>query len=779
MGISLDASRPPPNPQVRLWAALSLVTVVVAAWLLPADLFLSAPGTDLIGQFAAWREFAAENIRAGHFPLWNPYTYSGQPFLGDFQSSMLYPPNVIFLFLPLARAANLCVFLHLLILGWGMGRWAAQRGLDVRAATLCGFVAPLSGAVFPHVYAGHLASLCSMAWAPWIFLGLESSWRSPSLRPLLLAAAAVCLQILAGHVQYVFYTAIAAGLHALVYSVADPLARRRALPAVAVVYLGAAALAAAQLLPGYAAGAESVRQGSLDYHFVSMFSFAPENLLTLVAPGFFGNLASGVYWGRCYLWEMSAFAGVAGLLLAGVALGDRLRRRTVVCDLIIAALLFILALGGHTPLLHPLYDYVPGFDRFRTLAKFIFPATLFGVLILGAGADALIHRRLPGRVVPITALLAGLLCAIGALVLLVQPESVAGFLRFIQQTHESYLPDATFADAGFLHNTGFQAGQSLALAATLLIILGGALLNARAQPWLRWLPLLVLPLEMLGFAWTNLGVAHTSDLIPGQLQAYVAGHPGDYRVLDFNRADNGFFLGAPDLWGNDPTVLKRYAEFITFTQGGQPDKAGQYVKFQYLPPLYALLRYRYAFLPDGAGYKVYEAPNPLPRALLVTNYQVQPTRDAIFSAMTKPGFDPRQTVLLESDPSPRPSPGATPGTVHVLATGSDSLTLEADTPAPALLLITDLYSRDWSARPLPGSSQDAYQILPADYVVRAIPLAAGHHHLIVEYAPPSWPIGLALSTVAWLAWLGLFWRSRRPPLRLGVTARAGLIASPA
>ena len=73
---------------------------------------------------------------------------------------------------------------------------------------------------------------------------------------------------------------------------------------------------------------------------------------------------------------------------------------------------------------------------------------------------------------------------------------------------------------------------------------------------------------------------------------------------------------------------------------------------------------------------------------------------------------------------------------------------------PAILLITDPYSRDWRAVPLAGSSQQSYEILPADYILRAIPLAAGHHHLLVEYAPPSFRTGRAISLAAFVLWIG-------------------------
>ena len=100
------------------WFLIPAIVMVVATglvFLFPADMILSAPTTDLINQFVAWRAFAVESIQAGHWPLWNPYTYAGEPFLGGFQSGLLYPPNVIFLGLPLVRAINLSIVLLSLI----------------------------------------------------------------------------------------------------------------------------------------------------------------------------------------------------------------------------------------------------------------------------------------------------------------------------------------------------------------------------------------------------------------------------------------------------------------------------------------------------------------------------------------------------------------------------------------------------------------------------------------------------------------------------------------
>jgi len=749
--------------QIWLYALLSVAAVVALVLLLPGDLFLSSPNTDLIGQLAAWRAFATDNIRAGHFPLWNPYAYSGQPFLGDFQSAELYPPNVIFLFLPLARAVNLSFLLHLLLMGWGMGFWVTRRGNHPLAGALAGIALALSGPVFMRLFAGHLANICTMAWAPWLFCALEAAWRGPRIRPLLLAAALVCLQILGGHPQYVFYLGIAAGLHAIVYSIAEPALRRRALPNVVIAYFGGALLSAAQLLPGLAAIGESVRQSKLAYNFVSMFSFPPENVLTLIAPSFFGNLTQAVYWGRCYLWEVSIFISVSGLVLAALAFFDAGHRRRTRLDLLIAIPLGLLALGNHTPLLKILYDWVFGFGEFRALAKFDFPVLIFIALGIGAGADALIRGRLGQKLLAQTVLLAGLFALLAGGFILLRPEILGRFTHFIQQTHESYLSAAQLSDDQFIHDVGLQAGGALATGGVLLLTIGASLLLARQRAVWRWVPLALLPLEMFCFARANLDTSHISDLAPKPIASYINAHPGDYRILNPLSEDNGYFLGKSDLWGNDPTTLKRYSEFMAFAQGIDPNLNNQYIYFRYLPKIFALLRFRLAFLQNAHGYQIIDNPGALPRALLVTNYQVKPDRDMIFAELNNPAFDPAKTVLLESEPSPKPQPGAAPGSVKFTDTNCDTLTFEIDTPTPALLLITDLYCSGWRARALPGSVQSSYEILPADYIVRAIPLSAGHHELVVEYAPASFRIGLIVSVLAGLVWLIMLKVSFRVP----------------
>ena len=261
---------------------------------------------------------------------------------------------------------------------------------------------------------------------------------------------------------------------------------------------------------------------------------------------------------------------------------------------------------------------------------------------------------------------------------------------------------------------------------------------------------------MIGFVAGQVTVSHISDAMPDALRQFVAVHPGDYRVLNLVRPNNGFLLGAGDIGGDNPALLRRYAEFICFTQSDDPDHAIQLLPFKTIVPLYAMLRFRYAMIPIARKVSAswQSTVPPLPRLLLVSDEKViSEGRDAIFSAMHDFLIQGRP-CLLESEPEPHPESGAT-GAARLISDLPDELIVEADTDKPTLLLITDLYDHDWHAEALPDSAQQSYQLMPADYILRAVPLAAGHHHLRIVYAPAAVPIGIGISMVAWMAWGGL------------------------
>ncbi len=713
---------------------------------------LSDKKTDLAQQFIYWRAFAARELGHGHLPLWNPHVFSGMPFLGWGQTGLLYPLNWLDLLLPLEKSVNVIIALHVFLAGTFTYLWMLQRRLHpvagVVAATLFMFGAPY----FLHIYAGHMSLLCTIAWLPLVFVAVEGLLQTRSFGWVLLGSLAVTMQVLAGDTQACFYTAIAAGF----YLALNPFnAPRRVGTFLGFVgmYLCAAGLGAVQILTSLQATSESVRAGGVSYQFASMLSFAPENLITLIAPGFFGDMIGLPYWGRWYLWEMCAFVGVAGLVLAGygVMRADRRQRVTLISLVVI---LVVLALGSNTPLFAFLYNWMPGFDRFRAIAKFVIQAALVVALLAGMGLDHLLHARHEHKRAAIALVVVGVL--VGATALHIRAQALADHpsnwwaraMLGIRDTRESYFPAAAYTDREFVRDAGVFASKSLAIAAGTFVLVGGLLFLTRFSLKLVYIVGLVAVAEVFVCARHARATFDMASIQSPQLKAFLEQHPGDYRFLRMKYPNLAMWLGGEDIWGYAPLALKRYAEFMAFTQGQSPEGATQYVRFSLYHPLYQMLRCRFVFIPTNDEDRVLDQGSVMSRLELVSDYQVLTDRDAILSAMIMPPFDPRQQVILETEPDPTPVASAEKGTARVVESSSDDLVIEADLPHPAILLITDAYSAGWHARPLPGSVQSQYEVLPGNYILRAVPLSSGHHHFQVEYLPSAFQVGKWISIIA-------------------------------
>jgi hypothetical protein len=746
---------------------VSLILLLAMALAMFGDLLfadgtrvLGHPGSDMFLQYFAWREFGFRELAKGNLALWNPHIFSGAPYFGGMQGALLYPPNLLFLVLPTPVAIDWSVALHVFAIGAFMFLWMKQRGLSAPASFFAGTLVMFCGAFSPHVFAGHLPQLSAMTWSPLIFCSIDAVFRTQCPESFrgwsLLGMFAIAMQTLAGFPQYVFYTAIIAGLYAALQLIGHW--NWRIAAALLSIYPAGALLAAVQLLPAIQTTRETTRGFRLPFQFASMLSLPPENLVTLVAPDFFGHMAR--YWGRWYLWETSLFIGVAGLAFAIYAT-IRCERGTKWHALIVVCVAFLLALGAYTPLFGFLYAWVPGFDRFRSISKFSFLASLFLCLLAASGLDRLFRQK---RIE--TPFIAAVFAGVAAL-------SVAGWwtastgswpelMNASRASGQSYLFPQLYAETEFLVQSQHVAAMSLFVAAGVCALLGIILAFAKREPRALFGVIALGTAEMLIFAHGARATFDSATIVNPDEKRFLEEHTGDYRILNVANPNSAMLIDAQDMWGYEATVVRRYAEFMTWSQGGDPDQAMSYVKFVRYDPLFAMLRLRYAVGQRGNELEIGNAPEPAMSHLhLVSSYRVLPDRKAIFDALRSTTFDTAREVILESEPEPKPLPAESAGTARIVAASTDALEIEAETEQPCILLITDAFTPSWRAVALPGSIQTNYKLLPANYILRAVPLLAGHHHLRVEYARDALAIGKWISILASLAFLAaLGWCSK-------------------
>jgi hypothetical protein len=358
---------------------------------------LSLHDTDTWHQFFYWRQFAFESLSRGELPLWNPYLFSGAPFIAGLQSAIFYPPNVLFLIFSTPLAINLSIALHCFLASLFTYLYARYVEICRSGATLSAVSFAYGAPYFLHIFAGHLPHLCTMVWLPLLFLAVEGFLKTSKLKYAVMGGIVLALQLFAGFPQYLVYSIIAVSVYFTMRMLMTHALRN--MPSFLIGYafllITGILLGAVQWLPAAEFARYSFRE-NLSYEWVSIFSLPPENLITLLVPDFFGNIVDAPYWGKNYPWEMCVYVGAIPLTLAVTALVFDWRDRVIAYSAI-AAVSLLLALGKHTPLLSVLYKFVSSFDRFRGLSKFSFVFAFAMAMLAGCGLAKLMVLAEPQR----------------------------------------------------------------------------------------------------------------------------------------------------------------------------------------------------------------------------------------------------------------------------------------------------------------------------------------------------------------------------------------------
>ena len=375
----------------------AVLLMLFARILFSGSTLVSMADGDLANQFYGWRQFGFSELAKGHLALWNPYLFCGSPYFAGFQSALLYPPNWLFMVLPLAFALNFSIAFHIFLAGFFTYLWMASNRLCFLAALFGSFIFMFGGSYFSHIYPGHLSNLCTMAWIPLVFLSVEGLLESPSLSQAWKTAGILSLQLLSGHAQYFIYTLLIAGLYAAFLIFWNPaLGPRKMGAGVSSLFL-ALGVTAIQWLPALGAQGEygrdfSASEGSLDF-----FSLHPLGLVSLFTPGLSGNPSLHSCWINSRIWwESNLFIGTTAFLFALNAL-----RRPGKEDnwMVLGLALFSLglSLGPATPL-YPLLERLPLFHSFRGSFKFSIFFQAFAALLAARGFKLGFGRAIPIRV---------------------------------------------------------------------------------------------------------------------------------------------------------------------------------------------------------------------------------------------------------------------------------------------------------------------------------------------------------------------------------------------
>ena len=783
----------------------SILPILVAPFILLAPVYLRGQalfwGTPLL-QFIPWWDYAWEALSAGRLPLWNPYSGMGAPLLANYQSALFYPPTWWYFLLGglggvewMAWGQALSVAAHLAWSGLGMAWLVRRLGLGGLAQAVAGLSYGLSSYLVSR--AGFLSINAAAAWLPWVLLSLTTVLEADGPRARRVAGLffAFCLsmQLLSGHAQTTWYTA----LFAVFWSAYRWLELYRAgqghrilntaLAAVLATVL-AVCLASAQLLPTAEYLAQSARSTAVEYTYALNYSFWPWHLLTFLAPGLFGSPVTGDYWGFANYWEDAVYIGVLPVLLALSTLFIGLRRRSpdqaAVFGLrrgliwflwAIFCLSVLLALGSFTPVYPWLYRHVPTFSMFQAPARWMLWAVfalslLAGIgaerwrrpekrflywtrlgsagafaIMLGAGLGWLLLGEVSPTFVRSTALL-GLWCLGAGALSLFAPPTTANQLPIpprgdvwsdVWRWAVVVWVTLDLLVAGWGLNPGGSLslyGSSPTAEAIRTQARGGRLFIPMAQEeWLKYVRFLRFDTFEPGEDWSDLRAVQMPNT----------------NLLDSLPMVNNF----------DPLVPGRFADWQVLLAEASPQVYDQLLRLMAVGVVETLQRdqpYGVSFEPVAGGERLRWVPCQWAIASAEEARQLMLSGEVDFASQVvlETPSQGNQTGLSCARPESS-APSRIQEAVVIQQDGDpNDLVIDLHAPRDGWLVLSDVWYPGWQAwidgRPAP--------VLRANYLFRAVKAPAGSHRVVFSYQPLSFRLGLGFSLLGLLVLVVLCFR---------------------
>ena len=361
---------------------------------------------DGILQNVPFRVVAAQIVRSGHLPIWDPYIFSGMPLLGAAQGGILFPLNWFYLVFAASTSSNLMVLFSFMTVALGAFLYARSTRTSIAGAAVTSLVWQAGGFLINQI--SHINIVQTAALLPWVLWAIERYVSSGKRKHAALVSVFVALQFFAGHQQAFAYALLLTFAYALVMAAVDFRQRKRYLVSVGFVSFGLL-LAAVQILPTWELLRNSLRD-TASYDFFTSFSMPKRFVLTFVAPylmgGGDGRLFRAPYVGPSYYTEYVPYAGVISMVLALVAVVLSRDRRTRFWAVVVIVGL-LLAFGRYAPFsLNQVTYFVPVLNLFRVPARHLMEVHFAVAVLAGRGLSCLQSSRANKRVLQVAMLAA-------------------------------------------------------------------------------------------------------------------------------------------------------------------------------------------------------------------------------------------------------------------------------------------------------------------------------------------------------------------------------------
>lgn len=715
---------------------------------------------DIITQIYPWRHLVINIWKQGQIPLWNPYAFSGNPLLANYQSAALSPFNILFFIFPFVDAWSILVLLQPLLAG--LFTYLFVRSLRVSKVgslissvsfMFCGFIT---------TWMGYATLGYAILFLPFSLYCVEKYYETKRNIFLLLLSLILPLSFFSGHFQIsLYFLLVVAGYIAYKYFTTKKILNTLYLMLYAFFGL---LLIMPQILPSIELYSESFRNSFFQTGGIPM-----EYLPTLLVPDFFGNPVTRNNWFGNYA-EWNAYIGVLPLMLAIYGL-LRIKKHRILFFFILGLSSFVLAISNpisifiqnlHIPVLS-----TASINRIIVLFSFFF------AVLAGLGLDQLLLdiKKTNGKIIFAWLSLFGFLFAI--LWLAIFQKLFIPVDRIIVSKQNLILPTILFLAASAL---------------VLFVVVFRKKKHSSALYFFLSLGfVIIIAFDMLRFATKWMPFDPKNLVFPtfSTTEAFS-------KIAGFNRVfgnlggEATMYYGLPSVEGYDALYSKRYGQFIGYIgnegliesnwsvvlfpkNSKSTPKALNLLDIKYIVhkltddgvswtfPYWAYPKGQFNLIYKDNYYRFYQNNNVLPHVFLVGKYKVIKNEKQILKTIFSDGFNPRNEIVLEDDPKIIKT-NENIGDAKIVNYQTANVEISVDSKNNALLVLMDNYDKGWRAS-VDGKNTP---ILKANYTFRAIKIDEGKHIVRFWYDPFSFKLGVYLATGGMIVILiTLFLISRR------------------
>ncbi len=736
-------------------------------------------GTDWLNGGYAAREIITKDLsQYKSIPLWYDYVFSGLPTVaspfGD--AASLYP------FIRLVIPTHI-LWTYIFVFGFmiaGIGMYLYLKSIDIsNYAALVGSIAYMfAGNLVSMTFAGHEGRLLAAAFFPSAFFFFNKGISTKKFFWFVFAGGVAGFSFLHGHFELTYFGLLFALSYLFIQLILDRKQNKIRNSLKIISYSLISALIALGMymvnyLPFYGNLSYTARSdvSFQTYQWSTSYPLPFKEVFELIVPQFSG--APGNYWGSNSIKLHAEYFGIILIILAVFTLFIKIRERRTRFFLGASIVGTLIALGGQTPFFKLAY-LLPGMKRFRG-PSMVFYLVAFSVITIGAiGLQALIdynqqkkpydqHAKKKFRSSIYVILAIFLLTIIAFKMSKGNGENISSFW---------------FGIRGLLIS---------ALIALVCIFLFNQLVNRKIKLTsflIILIPLMLFDQWRVGSKFLKTVDAPSIYYAQDEVINYLKSDTSMFRVypLYYGRSNDGILdlNHIQSLSGQGPNPLRSYQEFL----GAEKTVSFQGPNLIY-PNFLNLLNTKYIIsvpLPEevsrydartqamiaelrnfvsrpglelvhsGRNYFIYKNSSALPRAFLVSNYEVIKDKGQIVERLKDINFNPLKFVIIpETIPDVSNITESIIGTTNIIRYTPNHIIIETEQNANGFLVLSENYHPDWLCK-VDGKLTKIY---PAYHTLRAVYIKAGKHNVEFYYYSKLYVLGRMLTVITSVFCLGM------------------------